>query len=72
MNRMIRLFALTIVLAGGAHLSSPPAARATLAPAPSPFGNDGVVYCCSTADGSKHCCFLHGCAINDLACWQVG
>jgi hypothetical protein len=70
MKRIARVLALAAVFGGAAHLGRPSVAHATMAPAPSPFG-DGVTYCCWSSDHMKSCCFETGCTVSSSGCFKI-
>jgi hypothetical protein len=67
MKRIVEILTLACVVAGAAHLNRPPAAHATMAPT----ALTGVLYCCTSLDRSKSCCFWTGCMVTSTSCVQM-
>jgi len=67
MKRIVEILALACVLAGAAHLGRPPAAHATMAPS----ALTGYLYCCTSLDKSKSCCYSTGCMVSSTSCAQL-
>ena len=70
MKRRVDWLAAAIIVAGGALLARPEAARATYLP---PDGGDtgGITYCCRAPESSTYCCFSTGCRITSSGCIRL-
>jgi hypothetical protein len=66
MKRIVNVLALACVLSGGAILTRPALARAMIAPS-----MVGYLYCCTSVDKSKSCCYWTGCYVSATNCFQL-
>jgi hypothetical protein len=66
MKRIVNVLALACVLTGGAVLTRPAPAHATMVPTLL-----GSLYCCQSLDKSKSCCYWTGCAVSATTCVQI-